>query len=365
MRKLLNKIKNHILLATIVFTLLFALLCALLSLCNIMFRKWVYYLVALLVACGIIFGIIQTRGNAKNKIFKIFMNVVLILGVIGIILSSFFIFIALAFSYTPEHIIEKNDKKYVAYVHSFLKVDVYYYDYINFFIMGNKVKIREYYGSGGYDPFDGEHDSCQPSTSYYYDDDGRVIDTNVKDYSKNNSSTENVQIPIENGNNNVNQSAQTINRYWINELIGYKVDIVDSAMGYEGIKIYRTTDAGNSWKSQLTSEYEILSVHYNSQFLFLNDNLAFIYDPGRAGAENEKGKLMVSTNNSKTYIPCVVELPITLNTNTIYIDGLPTYENNNLKLKVYSIDYQNGPIKTYYNYTSKDGITWLYDSKAE
>lgn len=285
MKKLLNIIKNHILLTTTIFTLIFALLCTLLNSCDIMFRQWVYYLSGLLIYIGFLGGIIQSIRNIKNKTFRNFIPIITILIGIFIVISICIILFLFIFGHAPEHIIEKENKKYVAYVHSFLKVDVYYYDYINFFIVGNKVKIHEYYGSGGYDPFDGEHDSFQPSIFYYYDDNGRVIDTNIKNY----SSTESIQITIESG------------------------------------------------------------------------ILTFIYDPN---AENGKGKLMVSTNNSKTYIPCVVELPLTLKTNSIYIDGLPTYENNNLKLKVYSKNYQNS-IKTYYNYTSKDGITWLYDSKVE
>lgn len=357
MKKIISKIKNHIFLTTVIFTLLFLLISFILYKNNILFRQWVYYLSGLLIYVGLILGITQLIRKIKNKIAKLISSVIFI---ICIILSILFLIISLIFGYQPEHVIKKNNNKYVAYVNAFLDVNVTYYDYINFFLRGSKERISEGYGNGSYDPFTFDGGTIkEPISTYYYkyDSNGNRIYENSNNI-KNNYETSNNTATNSDTNNDTNY-------FWINELIGYKVDIVDCAMGYEGIKIYRTTDAGNSWKSQLTSEYKILSVHYNSQFLFLNDNLAFIYDPGRAGAENEKGKLMVSTNNSKTYIPCVVELPITLNTNTIYIDGLPTYENNNLKLKVYSIDYQNGPIKTYYNYTSKDGITWLYDSKAE
>lgn len=357
MKKVFNFIKKHILITTIISTFIFVLLHFLLGLCDIMFRQWIYYLVGILIVIALIAGMIQTIKKTQNKIIKIIIKIISIIIVICTILSSYIIMLFLVFSYSPEHVIEKNGKKYVAYVKSFTHVNVYYYDYINFFLVGNKVKIEEYYGRGGYDPFDGEYDYKEP-TYYCYDDNGNVIDTNT-DYYKYHNSNNKSEISDDN-NNKYDESNQNNNIYWIDNNIAYKVDIVDCAMGSEGIKIYRTDNAGESWKSQLTSDYGILSVHYNSEFSFLKDNLAFIYDPGRAGVETEKGKLMVSTNNSKTYIPCIIELPRTFDTTTIYIDGLPTYENNELKLKVYSINYQNNSTKTYYDYTSEDGITWLY-----
>lgn len=53
------------------------------------------------------------------------------------------------------HLLDKKDgKKMVARVNSFMKVRVEYYDYINPFVRGNKMKIEEDYGEGGYDPFE-------------------------------------------------------------------------------------------------------------------------------------------------------------------------------------------------------------------
>ncbi|MDK0742059.1 hypothetical protein P7A62_10185 [Clostridium perfringens] len=42
----------------------------------------------------------------------------------------------------------------IASVYSFLEIRVEYYDYINLFITGNKIRIEEDYEDGGYDPFD-------------------------------------------------------------------------------------------------------------------------------------------------------------------------------------------------------------------
>lgn len=90
------------------------------------------------------------------------------------ILAGFFIF---AFSYEPEHVVEKDGKRMVAYVNSFLQVNVYYFDYVNPFIRGSQIRISEDYGNGGYDPFEREQ---MPTVkrSNYYDENGQVTDSN-------------------------------------------------------------------------------------------------------------------------------------------------------------------------------------------
>lgn len=63
----------------------------------------------------------------------------------------------------------------VAYVDSFLQVNVYYYDYKNAFVHGG-MRAREDYGNGGYDPFDRNE---MPNVKHYtyYDDDGNITDS--------------------------------------------------------------------------------------------------------------------------------------------------------------------------------------------
>lgn len=62
-------------------------------------------------------------------------------------------FTTFIFMHQPEYVLEKRGKRMVAYVSSFLEVNVNYYDYVNPFVRGNKLKLSEYYGKGGYDPF--------------------------------------------------------------------------------------------------------------------------------------------------------------------------------------------------------------------
>mgnify|MGYP000118644094 FL=1 len=42
------------------------------------------------------------------------------------------------FGYTPEHVVEKDEKKFVVYVSGFKRTYVNYYDYKNIFVVGNQ-----------------------------------------------------------------------------------------------------------------------------------------------------------------------------------------------------------------------------------
>ncbi|MBS6043951.1 MAG: hypothetical protein KIA08_14865 [Clostridium baratii] len=96
--------------------------------------------------------------------------------VLGIGIYIFIGFIFYAFT-EPEHIVEKDGKKMVASVESFLQVRVGYYDYINPFIRGNRIRIYEDYGNGGYDPFE-QREVLIPKHYSYYDDNGNIIKSN-------------------------------------------------------------------------------------------------------------------------------------------------------------------------------------------
>ena len=155
------------------------------------------------------------------------------------------------------------------------------------------------------------------------------------------------------------------NYYWLNKNIAYRIDVVDSAMGYNTIKIYKTKNAGQNWQSQLANNNGIIAVHYNSTFLFISENLAYIYNPSKTNTETDYGKLMVSTNDSKNYVNCIIEHPKTIKEKNLIISGLPINKNNELVLYVYTINETKTQEKIYYEYTTKNGITWNYNRRIE
>lgn len=123
----------------------------------------------------IIIIIIQTLRIIYNKVKSIILkSSIIVVTIIAICTYLFVSVIGSIFLIEPEHIIEKDNKKMVACVNSFLQVRVSYYDYVNLFVRGNKVRLYEDYGEGGYDPFETEEISS-PKKCTYYDDNGNVI----------------------------------------------------------------------------------------------------------------------------------------------------------------------------------------------
>lgn len=110
----------------------------------------------------------------KSEILK---TVIIIISSISSIALIIFTTLIFTFAYEPEHIVEKENKTMVAYVNSFLQVNVNYYDYVNSLVRGNKLKIDESYGRGGYDPFDMDKIPL-PKKYTYYDDNGEVLKSN-------------------------------------------------------------------------------------------------------------------------------------------------------------------------------------------
>ena len=147
---------------------------------NITFYTFIVILIVLLLS--ILIQVIKVLYYIiKKKTIKLWIRSISGIG-IAIVTTLIIIFViyggfVFVFTYEPEHIVEKDGKKMVARVYSFVQVQVNYYDYINLFVRGNKLKINEDYGNGGYDPF--KRDEMPSVRSYiYFDDNGKVIKTN-------------------------------------------------------------------------------------------------------------------------------------------------------------------------------------------
>ncbi len=147
---------------------------------NLAFRPWV---ITVMFVVGVIAGILflistililmkvidfpcKTRFKNLAKKFLCALGVIMCIG--GIVMSGLLGFFTFAFSYEPEHIVERDGKKMIGCVDSFMQVYVNYHEYKNVFIMGNKSLIIEDYGNGGYDPLEEGKDIQPNKTTYYY-----------------------------------------------------------------------------------------------------------------------------------------------------------------------------------------------------
>lgn len=177
-------IKNKILIfescLLIILIILYSLLEYLLKLNNLELMNYpryiaigIFIVLLILIVMQILILIYMSMKNKESKINMIITSIIL-----SLVLSRFLVFVVV-FTFIPptEHIVEIENKKMVACVNGFTHTVVLYYDYINGFVRGYKLRIHEDYGSGGFDPF--ERDEVPvPKRSTHYDDYGNIIKSN-------------------------------------------------------------------------------------------------------------------------------------------------------------------------------------------
>ena len=172
----MKKVLNKMILIVIIYILCFAIAHETLRHFSLYFREWVYIFSGLFIVIAFSLGIYYKISKLKSKKKKIILNILYTIILIVLLGNPITIFL-IAFSYQPEHIIEKDNKKYVAYVSAFLDTTVHYYEYKNPFVFG-KLVMDEYYGKGGFDPIKSKYGNNDKLTSTtYYDEDGNIIKT--------------------------------------------------------------------------------------------------------------------------------------------------------------------------------------------
>ena len=351
MKKILNKLKKHILLDTIIYILFIIIIYFILKLFNMQYRNWIYYVSFALIIIGTIVGIIQLYRRKGKKFKKTIITLTFIITLIFLIFWQHILFL-LALLYTPEHVVIKNDKKYVAHVYSWLDTTVKYYKYVNAFFMGNKAVMKEYYYNVGRDVLDKEiAENYSPSETVYYDKEREVIaENNVTNYNdKEDEKTDKEQLQTDKDNQNV------ISWEFDNNI---KVKIVNNGAwsGKEILTIEKSIDGGLNYEIQNASGFD---AHYGWSAIFISPNVGFIYDPGVPGDGTNKG-LYFTTDGGKTFELANIIYPDEIEEETLFIEDIPYYENNQLLLKVYTINHSKVPEKTYYEfYTNDNGKTWM------
>lgn len=327
------KNKNNILPFALIFITVFLLVSLILDLVNIRLRLWVIILLSVIAIISFIIGIIQNIRLLSNDKKKPLIIITILIFLLSLLFSPYIILI-LAFSYKPEHTVILDDKKYVAVVTSFLHVDVDYYDYYGFLLMGTKVRVHGDFGKGGYDPFTNPNIS-DGVTYTYYDDTGKVktkrIETFVKDKNnynidsnKTNSSTDYL-LP---------EDEEVLYEKKFNNTI-LKIGKVDNVLGQNMlVNILRSKDKG---KNFYVISDDVIKVSNEAKFLFLNENLGFIANTGKIYLDDNKTSLYVTNNGGKTFLSSKFNYT---NEDVSYltIKSMPYYDNNTLILKCFIAD---------------------------
>lgn len=348
MKKVFNKVKNNIFICDLIFVSINIVINFILYLMNMRFRLWFIILILLISIVGFIVGIFQLIYKySDNKIKAIFIS---LLGFVPIVIL-FFLFMPIIsflaiFSYKPEHITTLDNKKYVAVVSSFLNVDVDYYDYYGFLLMGTKVKVHGYFGKGGYDPFTNPNVSDGVEYTYYddkgkvkskrtetfiKDKDGKVIDKNNYniDTDKNNDfdDSDNYVLP---------ENEEVLYERKFNKTI-LRFGKVDNVLGQNMlVHVLRSKDNGKNF--YVVSD-DVIQVSNEAKFVFLNENLGFAISTGNIYLDNSKVGLYTTNDSGKTFISAKFNYTND-NVDYISIEEVPYYDNDTLKIKcsVYQIN---------------------------
>ncbi|MCL1819921.1 MAG: hypothetical protein FWG36_04610 [Oscillospiraceae bacterium] len=138
------------------------------------YRYRIYYISAIVFIIGVILGTAQMIKKIKKKPIKIMCAILFAASLITI---APFAYLGFGFAIRVEHVVVKEDYKLVAQVDGFNHTFVYYYDYINPFIQGKRMRLEEYYGTGGFDPIKNQYGFTYNVERYtWYDDNGNRIE---------------------------------------------------------------------------------------------------------------------------------------------------------------------------------------------
>ena len=379
MKQFINKIKYNIFTYLIIYILIFIITKLIINACGFEFMYCIYKFSLGVIILGLIASIVQTILKAKEKSTKICIIICVVcisafLAPIGALYIAFL---------PPEHIIaehslKKDKKQMVAYVRAFLSTRVDYYDYYNILVRGKYRLIEDDYGKGGFDPFEEEYYKHEIIETRYYNKDGKLIYAHNENYPK-------VTV-IDSNNNKININDKTnyepnTNNYDTNKLpsnvskedILYEKDIdeikkirvayLESILAQRSIvRIEKTEDGGKTWFSVHETSDNYIQIHNGAEFVFIDENIGFINDPGLAGTDGENGGLKITTNGGKTFENTNIIHPRSIEERNLFVKGVPYEENGKLKVKIYTINHNKEPEKTYYEFISKDkGKNWEYN----
>lgn len=353
MKQFLKKVKSNILISTIIYLIMFVLIKLLLNYFNLEYMQWIEWFTLVIVPLGILVGTIQKLKKHK---------IVLVISVIAETLASIIIcgYFLLLLLVDIEQIVYRDGKKMVKETHSFLFSNhIKYYDYKNIFVRGTNKRIYEEYD-------DTLEEYCYTS---YYDENGKFLYTEYEDGSreeniwKSESSKEgtNDDTTISDNTEPTNEDNILYEKSF-NENIAIRVVNYGYILAQRSIiGVEKTIDGGKTWENQIEMRDGYMQISNESEFVFLSENIGFINDPGLAGTNGENKGLLVTQDGGKTFEETTIVHPEDIEEETLFVSGVPYEEDGELKLKVYTINYNKNPQKTYYEFYSVDnGLNWSW-----
>ncbi len=330
--KVINKIKDKLLIYSLIYLCLFVIFWFILNALNYEYLQWFKIFSVLLIIIGIMIGTVITIRNSKYEekdkflLYCVYLAIELIISFIVILIISF------PLLYQTEKIVKKDGILYIEEKYSFLLSNyINYYKFSNIIFRTKKVSIYKSYNNSLSD------DEYLKTT--YYDDEGKVI----KEETKEDVSIDNLETSPD--------DLEVLYTKKIDQNISFRILRVDYILnGRSLVYVEKSSDGGKTFVNNLETTDKILTVNNEASYKFLNEFIGFINN-NNSTLEN-KG-LIVTRDGGETFEDVIFKID---EVDYLYLDGMPYFEDNNLKLngKLYlSNNPENITLISYDN-----GLSW-------
>ena len=330
--KVISKIKDKLLIYSLIYLCLFVIFWFILNALNYEYLQWFKIFSVLLIIIGIMIGTVITIRNSKYEekdkflLYCVYLAIELIISFIVILIISF------PLLYQTEKIVKKDGILYIEEKYSFLLSNyINYYKFSNIIFRTKKVSIYKSYNNSLSD------DEYLKTT--YYDDEGKVI----KEETKEDVSIDNLETSPD--------DLEVLYTKKIDQNISFRILRVDYILnGRSLVYVEKSSDGGKTFVNNLETTDKFLTVNNEASYKFLNEFIGFINN-NNSTLEN-KG-LIVTRDGGETFEDVIFKID---EVDYLYLDGMPYFEDNNLKLngKLYlSNNPENITLISYDN-----GLSW-------
>ena len=263
------------------------------------FRVFSILLIVTLLIVGLVSYIKNKEGSALDQVFMLIILVIVTV-----------IFLIVEALLPRERIVTVGNEKQVEVTsNTFLKENVNYYQYVNIFVRGNKIKVNE--------------------VEKQYNNTETIIDDDTTDilYEQRFSDTNIIRLRL--------------------------IDYISSK---NIVVVEKSIDNGESFINILENEEKNLTINRDAQVTFTNEEIGFIFDLGLLGKDDRYKKFLVTTDGGKTFN----DVSITINgygdLDYYYINSLPYLKNDKFVLDVSVPDGNN--LKDIELVSNDDGLTF-------